>query len=64
MHNVNFIFGPCMKNNSKNDSFLEENEQELMEPYEDNNCFNIFTNNLKLRKRPQLNRKCKLTQKF
>jgi hypothetical protein len=22
MHNVNFIFGPSMKNNSKDDSFL------------------------------------------
>jgi len=48
-----------MKNNSKDDSFIEETETELLEPYDENNCFNIFNNNLKLRKKRKVNN-CKL----
>lgn len=61
MHNVNFIIGSTMKNNSKSDSFIEETEKEMLEPYDENNCFNIFSNNLKLRKKKlnSINQKCK-----
>ena len=49
-----------MKHNSKDDSFLDETDEELLQPYDDSNCFNIFTNNLKLRKkRPLTKRNCK-----
>lgn len=51
LSDVYFIFGAPMKNNSHNDSFIEETEEEMLEPYDDKNCFNIFTNNLKLRKK-------------
>lgn len=36
---------------SKDDSYLKENDSELLEPYDEHNAFNIFTNNLKLRKK-------------
>ena len=49
--NVYFILGGTIKHNSKDDSFLAESEKELLEPYDQTNCFNIFANNLKLRKK-------------
>lgn len=59
LSNVYFIFGASLKNNSNNDSFIEETESEMLEPYDENNCFNIFSNNLKLRKkRKSTNSKC------
>ena len=36
---------------SKDESYLQETEQELVEHYDENNAFNIFTNNLKLKKK-------------
>ena len=48
---VFFIVGPSMRMTSKDDSYLEETEQELLQPYDQHNCFNIFSNNLKLRKK-------------
>ena len=36
---------------SKDDSYLQESEKELCEPYDETNAFNIFSNNLKLRKK-------------
>ena len=36
---------------SKDDSYLQESEKELCEPYDETNAFNIFNNNLKLRKK-------------
>ena len=52
LENVFFILGPSMRVISKDDSYLQESEQELLEPYDENNAFNVFTNNLKLRKKP------------
>ena len=46
-----FIIGPSMRVMSKDDSYLQESEKEMLESYDDNNAFNIFTNNLKLRKK-------------
>ena len=40
-----------MRMTSKDDSYLEETEQELLQPYDQNNAFNIYNNNLKLRKK-------------
>ena len=51
LENVFFIIGPSVRVVSKDDSYLKESEQELLEPYDENNAFNIFTNNLKLRKK-------------
>jgi len=51
LSDVYFILGPQLKHNSHDDSFIEETEAEMAEPYDENNCFNIFTNNLKLRKK-------------
>lgn len=51
LSDVYFVFGGSMKNNSHDDSFIEETEEEKLEPYDENNCFNIFNNNLKLRKK-------------
>ena len=51
LSDVYFIFGPQLKHNSHNDSFIEETEAEMAEAYDENNCFNIFSNNLKLRKK-------------
>ena len=51
LQNVFFIIGPTMRILSKDDSYLHETEQELLRPYDENNAFNIFTNNLKLRKK-------------
>ena len=48
---VYFILSPTMRLNSKDDSYLQENDDELVEPYDSNNCFDIFQNNLKLRKK-------------
>ena len=48
---VYFIVGPSLRMRSKDDSYLAETEQELMQPYDHNNCFNIFSNNLKLKKK-------------
>lgn len=63
LSDVYFIFGASMKNNSHDDSFIQENEEELMEPYDELNCFNIFSNNLKLRKkRKPLSSKYSTTQ--
>ena len=47
--------GPSVRIVSKDDSYLKESEQELLEPYDENNGFNIFTNNLKLRKKQRIN---------
>ena len=54
LDDVNFILSPTMRMNSKDDSYLKESEEELKEPYDETNCFNIFTNNLKLRKKQDL----------
>ena len=51
LENVFFIFGPSLRVVSKDDSYLQEGEKELLEPYDENNAFNIFSNNLKLRKK-------------
>lgn len=51
LENVFFIVGPSVRVVSKDDSYLKESDQELQEPYDENNGFNIFTNNLKLRKK-------------
>ncbi len=51
---VYFIVGPSLRMRSKDDSYLAETEQELMQPYDHNNCFNIFSNNLKLKKKKDL----------
>ena len=51
LDNVFFIVGPSIRVVSKDDSYLHESEKELLEPYDENNGFNIFTNNLKLRKK-------------
>ena len=51
LENVFFIIGPTMRIISKDDSYLQESDHELLEPYDENNAFNIFTNNLKLRKK-------------
>ena len=40
---------------SKDDSYLAESEKELCEPYDETNAFNIFSNNLKLRKKTKEN---------
>ena len=48
-----FIFGPSLRTVSKDDSYLQESEKEMLESYDENNAFNIFTNNLKLRKKGQ-----------
>ena len=53
LENVFFIFGPSLRVVSKDDSYLQEGEKELLEPYDENNAFNIFSNNLKLRKKPR-----------
>jgi len=51
LENVFFIVGPSMRTVSNDDSYLKETEQELLEHYDENNAFNIFSNNLKLRKK-------------
>jgi len=51
LENAFFIIGPSMRVISKDDSYLKENDSELLEPYDEHNAFNIFTNNLKLRKK-------------
>ena len=51
---VYFIVGPSLRMRSKDDSYLAETEEELLQPYDQNNCFNIFSNNLKLRKKKDL----------
>ena len=48
-----FILGPSLRTVSKDDSYLQESEKEMLESYDENNAFNIFTNNLKLRKKGQ-----------
>lgn len=48
---VYFIVGPSLRMTSKDDSYLAETEAELLQPYDQNNAFNIFSNNLKLRKK-------------
>ena len=54
LHDAYFILSPTMRMNSKDDSYLQETEEELLEPYDHNNCFNIFSNNLKLKKKTGL----------
>lgn len=51
LDNVFLILGPSIRSVSKDDSYLKESEKELVEAYDENNGFNIFTNNLKLRKK-------------
>ena len=51
LDNVFFILGPSLRTISKDDSYLQESEQEMLESYDENNAFNIFSNNLKLRKK-------------
>ena len=51
LDNVFFIFGPSLRTISKDDSYLQESEKEMLESYDENNAFNIFSNNLKLRKK-------------
>ena len=51
IENAFFIIGPTMRVISKDDSYLQESEKELCEPYDETNAFNIFNNNLKLRKK-------------
>ena len=51
LENAFFILGPTLRVVSKDDSYLQENEKELLEPYDEHNAFNIFSNNLKLRKK-------------
>ena len=46
-----FIIGPSLRAVSKDDSYLQESEKEMLETYDENNAFNIFTNNLKLKKK-------------
>ena len=53
LDNAFFIIGPSMRVQSRDESYLQENEQEMLYPYDDNNAFNIFQNNLKLRKKPR-----------
>lgn len=55
LDNVFLIVGPSIRCVSKDDSYLQESEKELVEPYDENNGFNIFTNNLKLRKKQRAN---------
>ena len=55
VENAFFIFGPSLRTVSKDDSYLQESEKEMLESYDENNAFNIFTNNLKLRKKGQQN---------
>ena len=50
-----FVFGPSLRLQSKDDSYLEENESEKSQPYDDSNAFNIFFNSLKLRKKEKTN---------
>ena len=51
VENAFFILGPSLRTVSKDDSYLQESEKEMLESYDENNAFNIFTNNLKLRKK-------------
>ena len=51
VENAFFILGPSLRTVSKDDSYLKESEKEMLESYDENNAFNIFTNNLKLRKK-------------
>ena len=53
IENAFFIIGPSMRVISKDDSYLQESEKELCEPYDETNAFNIFANNLKLKKKPK-----------
>ena len=55
VENAFFILGPSLRTVSKDDSYLKESEKEMLESYDENNAFNIFTNNLKLRKKGQQN---------
>ena len=51
LDNAFFIIGPTMRIQSRDESFLVESEEELLQSYDENNGFNIFTNNLKLRRK-------------
>ena len=51
LDNAFFILGPSLRTVSKDDSYLQESEKEMLESYDENNAFNIFSNNLKLRKK-------------
>ena len=51
---VYFIIGPSLRMTSKDDSYIAETEKELLQPYDHNNGFNIFSNNLKLKKKKGL----------
>ena len=51
LDNAFFIIGPSMRVQSRDESYLQETELEMIYPYDDNNAFNIFHNNLKLRKK-------------
>ena len=55
LDNVFFIVGPSIRVVSKDDSYLKESDKELLELYDENNGFNIFSNNLKLRKKQRTN---------
>ena len=45
------ILGPNLNVVSHDDSFIEENDHTVREPYDDSNMFNIFEHQLKLRKK-------------
>ena len=51
LEEVFFIMGPSMGCVSKDDSYLKESDQELLEPYDDCNGFDIFKHNLRMRKK-------------
>ena len=45
------ILGPNLNVVSHDDSFIEENDHTVREPYDDSNMFNIFEHQLKLRRK-------------
>lgn len=45
------ILGPNLNQMSHDDSYIEETENDLEESYDDNNMFNIFHHQLKLKKK-------------
>ena len=55
LEEVFFIVGPSLYCMSKDDSYLKESEQELLEPYDECNAFDIHKHNLRMRKKQNNN---------
>lgn len=48
------ILGPNISIVSHDESFLEENEETLAEPYDESNMYNIFEHQIKLKRKQSM----------